>query len=59
MVPQNGIYFLVSYFNYLELEETLGFNTVGFHNDWAVHVEVYSVQEQRCISDHGLLSSHG
>jgi hypothetical protein len=41
-----------------ELEENMGFNLVGLHNDWALHVEVFSIQEKGCFSCHGLLSSH-
>lgn len=42
-----------------ELEEALGFNIMGCNNDWAVYVEVHTVQAERCLHYYGLLSLHG
>lgn len=42
-----------------ELEEALGFDTLGVHYDRTLYVEVLPVQAEKLVSDNGVLSSHG
>ena len=39
-----------------ELEKNMGFDIMGYDNDWIIRMEILSIQAKECFPGHGLLS---